>query len=71
MSGDLQVARVGLVAAVFGRLPLRIGVADGAKTGALLADMTRERFGLRAGQLTSASRPAVANASATIEVLSR
>jgi hypothetical protein len=63
------VARIGLVAGVFDRLPVRVGVRDDAKTARLLADLARDRFGLRPAQLSVARRPP-ANLPGAIEVLS-
>jgi hypothetical protein len=63
------VARVGLVAGVFDRLALRVGVRDDAKAAKLLTDLARDRFGLRPAQLSVARRPP-ANLPGAIEVLS-
>lgn len=66
---EVLVSRIGFVAAVFDRLPLRISVKGDVKTAELLAGMARERFGLRPTQLTTSARPA-AGTMATIEVMS-
>jgi hypothetical protein len=63
------VARIGLVAGVFDRLALRVGVLGDAKAAQRLADAARERFGLRAGQLAAARRTP-AGLPGAIEVLS-
>jgi hypothetical protein len=69
LDAEAFVTRIGLVAGVFDRLPLRVAVRDDAKTAQLLADMARDRFGLRASQLSIARRPP-ANLPGAIEVLS-
>lgn len=52
------VTRIGFIAGVFDRLPLRISIKNDVKTAQLMADMARERFGLRnsltAGKSTTA-----------------
>jgi hypothetical protein len=69
VDAEALVTRIGLVAGVFDRLPLRIALRDDAKTAQLLSDMARDRFGLRPGQLSVARRPP-ANLPGAIEVLS-
>ncbi len=69
LDAEAFVTRIGLVAGVFDRLPLRIAVRDDAKTAQLLADLARDRFGLRAAQLSVGRRPP-AGLVGTIEVLS-
>ncbi len=61
------VARIGYVAGVFDRLPLRISIKNDPKTAQLLADMARDRFGLRPAQLVAGKQPPAGTA--TIEVL--
>jgi hypothetical protein len=68
LDAEAFVTRIGLVAGVFDRLPLRIAVRDDAKTAQLLADLARDRFGLRAAQLSAGRRPP-AGLPGTIEVL--
>ena len=51
LEAEAFVARIGYLAGVFDRLPLRISVKNDAKTAQLLADMARDRFGLRPAQL--------------------
>jgi hypothetical protein len=63
------VARVGLVAGVFDRQAIRVGVRDDAKAAKLVTDLARDRFGLRPAQLSVARRPP-ANLPGAIEVLS-
>jgi hypothetical protein len=68
LDAEAFVARIGLVAGVFDRLQLRVGVQDDAKTAQLLADTARDRFGLRAAQLSVSRRPP-ASLPGAIEVL--
>lgn len=58
------VAKIGFVAAVFDRLPLRISIKNDAKTAQSLTDAARERFALR-NPLTAVT----GKSSTTIEVL--
>lgn len=69
LDAEAFAARIGLVAGVFERLPLRVGVRDDARAAQRLADTARDRFGLRAGQLAVARRPP-AGLPGAIEVLS-
>jgi hypothetical protein len=69
LDAEAFVTRIGLVAGVFDRLALRVGVRDDAKTAQLLVDLARDRFGLRPAQLSVAPRPP-ANLPGAIEVLS-
>jgi hypothetical protein len=68
LDAEAFVARIGLVAGVFDRLPLRVGVRDDAKAAQVHADTARDRFGLRAAQLSVTRRPP-ASLPAAIEVL--
>jgi hypothetical protein len=45
------VTRIGYLAGVFDRLPLRVSVKNDPKTAELLAGMARDRFGLRPTQI--------------------
>jgi hypothetical protein len=67
LDADAFVARIGYVAAVFDRQRLRISVKHDAKTAQLLSDTARDRFALRASQLSIGAQPKVGIA--TIEVL--
>jgi hypothetical protein len=69
LDAEAFVTRIGFLAGVFDRLPLRISVKDDAKTATLLMEMARDRFGLRPAQLSVANR-APSGSSAAIEVLS-
>ncbi len=69
LDAEAFVTRIGFVAGVFDRLPLRVGVRGDTKTAQLLADLARDRFGLRAAQLSVAPRPP-GNLPGAIEVLS-
>jgi len=69
LDAEAFVTRIGFLAGVFDRLPLRISVKDDPKTATLLMEMARDRFGLRPTQLSTAKR-VPAGASAAIEVLS-
>jgi hypothetical protein len=69
LDAEAFVTRIGFLAGVFDRLPLRISVKDDPKTATLLMEMARDRFGLRPAQLSTAKR-APAGASGAIEVLS-
>jgi hypothetical protein len=69
VDSEAFVARIGLVAAVFDRLALRVAVRDDGKAAKLLTDLARDRFGLRPTQLSVARRPP-ANLPGAIEVLS-
>ena len=59
---DAFVARIGFVAGVFDRLPLRISIKNDAKTAQALTDTARERFALR-------NALSVGKTGTTIEVL--
>ena len=61
---DAWIARVGFLASVFDRLPLRIAMKDNPKLAQQVADAAREQFNLRAGQVVAGKG---AN---TVEVLS-
>ena len=67
LDNEAFVARIGYVASVFDRLPLRVSTKDGPKATELLAETARQRFGLRPGQVLVAQR---ASSTPTIEVLS-
>jgi hypothetical protein len=54
---------------VFDRLRLRVSIANDVKTTELLAQMARDRFGLRADQL-SVAKQSPGGASSAVEVLS-
>jgi hypothetical protein len=69
LDAEAFVNRIGFMAGVFDRLPLRISVKDDPKTATLLMEMARDRFGLRPAQLSIAKR-APSGSSAAIEVLS-
>lgn len=69
LDAEAFVTRIGFLAGVFDRLPLRISVKGDAKTAALLMEMARDRFGLRPTQLSTAKR-SPAGAPAAVEVLS-
>jgi hypothetical protein len=69
LDAEAFVQRIGFLAGVFDRLPLRVSVAGDPKTAQLLADMARDRFGLRPSQL-SVGKPAPARPPGAIEVLS-
>ena len=69
LDAEAFVTRIGFLAGVFDRLPLRISVKDDPKTATLLMEMARDRFGLRPVQLSIAKR-APSGSSAAIEVLS-
>jgi hypothetical protein len=68
LEGEAFVDRIGFVAGVFDRLPLRVSVKD-QKTAELLVGMARDRFGLRADQLVTGTK-LPAGAVGAIEVLS-
>jgi hypothetical protein len=57
LDAEAFVARIGFVAGVFDRLSLRISTRDGAKASQALADLARDRFGLRETQLSVSKRP--------------
>ena len=62
---DAWITRVGLLAAVFDRLSLRVSIKDDPKSAQLVVDGARERFNLRSQQLVVGKRRAVS----AIEVL--
>lgn len=69
LDAEAFVQRIGFLAGVFDRLPLRVSVKADPKTATLLMEMARDRFGLRPAQLSIGKRTP-GGASATIEVLS-
>jgi hypothetical protein len=69
LDAESFVTQIGWLAGVFDRLPLRIDVRDDAKTAQLLAEMARDRYGLRPAQLSSAKKPPAGTLGA-VEVLS-
>jgi len=69
VDAEAFAARIGLVAGVFERLPLRVTVRDDTRAAQRAADAARDRFGLRPGQLAVTGRPP-ASLPGAIEVLS-
>jgi hypothetical protein len=69
LDAEAFVNQIGMLAGVFDRLKLRVGIRDDAKTAELLVGMARDRFGLRADQLSVAKRPP-SGSSTAVEVLS-
>ena len=69
LDAEAFVNQIGYLAGVFDRLKLRVSIAGDAKTAELLVGMARDRFGLRAEQLSVAKQPP-AGASTAVEVLS-
>ncbi len=69
LDAEAFVNQIGMLAGVFDRLKLRVGIRDDAKTAQLLVDMARDRFGLRADQLSVAKQPPSGTTNA-VEVLS-
>jgi len=67
LDSDAWIARIGVVAMVFHRLPLRISIKGDAKATQTVADAARERFNLPPSQLVVAKR----TTESTIEVLSQ
>ncbi len=57
VDAEAFATRIGFVAGIFDRLPLRVAVRDDAKTTQLVTDTARGRFGLRTNQLATAKRP--------------
>lgn len=68
LDAEAFVNQIGFLAGVFDRLRLRVSIRDDAKTAELLVGMARDRFGLRAEQL-SVARQAPSGASTAVEVL--
>ena len=69
LDAEAFVQRIGFLAGVFDRLSLRISIGDDVKTARLLADMARDRFGLRASQL-HVGKKVLTNQPGTIELFS-
>ncbi len=65
-NADAWIARVGFLASVFDRLPLRVGIKDNGKLAQQVADAAREQFNLRPEQIVVAKTAT----GQTIEVLS-
>jgi hypothetical protein len=69
LDAEAFATRIGIVAGVFDRQALRVSVLGDQKTAQVLADLARDRFGLRPAQLSVGRRPP-ANLPGAIEVLS-